>query len=152
MLHVLLAAAIHAEQPALPAPQVQLYAKTIASESQKRHLDPWVFWALVRTESRFQSGVVHQEKNGDCSVGLTQIKVTNCDQARVAVLLDPVTNLRTSAVIQQKQREWCTVHACPNGWLYLYNPSKEYVRTVLRLAKETRRAHPEPDLDRKSVV
>lgn len=139
ILEVALGLAIAKSQPSMPPHQVKQYSTVIAEESRKKHLDPWVFYAIVHSESRFVSSAINHNPNGDCAVGIAQILVKNCEKEKVAVLLDPVTNLRRSAFIQQAAMKWCKSHSCKHGWLMLYNNSREYVSLVRNLAKETRR-------------
>lgn len=136
MLELLMAAAIVSRQPALPQEKADLYAKVIVEESTERQLDPWVFFAIIDIESRWKATAINYEKRGGCSVGLGGIYTSKCTDKQVARLMDPVTNLRRSAAIQQQSMQWCETRKCPHGWVFLYNRSKRYVQRVHRYAKE----------------
>ena len=82
----------------------------IEAESVRAHVDPATLTAIVYHESHGQPSRIYQERDGDCSVGLAQVKVKSCDAARVASLLVPATNIRAAATILRATRRWCVRH------------------------------------------
>lgn len=82
----------------------------IRFEAVRSGVDPVTLAAIVYHESHGNPRALYQERDGDCSVGLAQVKVKACDAARVAALMVPSTNLRTAAQILKRTRRWCIAH------------------------------------------
>ena len=72
-----------------------------------------------------------------------QILVMGCRKHRVSELYDPKYNLRVSAEMQEGYSAFCESHTCQYGWLWFYNHSAEYVRSVQKKAEEVRHAYEE---------
>lgn len=81
----------------------------IIATAQHYHVHPRTLAAIVYMESRGQPGIVGRERDGDCSVGLGQIK-GSCDPARIARLQDPAVNLASAASILRANERWCSRH------------------------------------------
>ena len=116
------------------------YSSYLVKEARSSSLDPFIFFAIVKMESRWHSSAIGHEKEGSCWVGLGQIRVPGCDPEKVQPLYEPLYNLHRSAIVQREAKKWCKLHVCKGGWLRLYNNSSKYVVEVLRIAKESRRA------------
>lgn len=82
----------------------------IRHEASRAGVDEATLAAIVYHESHGYPGAIYQERDGDCSVGLAQVKVKACDAPRVASLLVPATNLRTAAKILKGTSRWCRRH------------------------------------------
>lgn len=141
LLELSLAMAIRATQPSLPQHLVTTYAKTVAEESRKNHIDPWIFFAIVKRESTWRSSVIGYEDEGSCWVGLGQIRVPGCSAEEVQKLRNPIYNLHRSAVLQHDAMRWSAKHRTGRHWLFLYNCSAKYVSFVLKTAREARHAY-----------
>lgn len=140
MLEAVLATLIAETNPGLSPLQVKSYSSSLVKESRTQRLDPYIFYAIVRVESRWHSSAIGYEGDGSCWVGLGQVRVPGCDPEKVQPLYDPIYNLHRSAIIQREAKKWCKIHSCKGGWLRLYNNSAKYVAEVQRIAKEARRA------------
>ena len=81
----------------------------IVSTAKEEGVHPRTLAAIVYMESRGQAGVVGRERDGDCSVGLGQIK-GSCAPERLARLQDPSVNLHTAAKILKANERWCRKH------------------------------------------
>lgn len=81
----------------------------IRAEARRARVDPVTLGAIVWLESRGRPGVVFVERDGDCSVGLGQVK-GSCDPARVRALQDPLAGLRASASVLRATTRWCRAH------------------------------------------
>lgn len=137
MLELALAAAIHTSNPRLPQETTRLYARKVMEESNRRKLDPWVFYAIIHVESRWISSVANwHEPNHSCSIGLGGILVSGCHRLLVQHLFNPVFNLHRSAEIQEGLMHY---NHDPRRWLWNYNHSSRYVSLVLQVAREARR-------------
>lgn len=82
---------------------------SIRAEARRARVDPVTLGAIVWLESRGRPGVVFVERDGDCSVGLGQVK-GSCDPARVRALQDPLAGLRASASVLRATTRWCRAH------------------------------------------
>jgi hypothetical protein len=115
-------------------------------EAREHKLDPWLLEAIGYKESRWQSGAIGHEKEGSCWVGLGQVRVQDCEESRVKVLLVPEENLHASALVLVEARNICARQhkKCRTSrWLGMYNPGdKGYALSVLKLAKEHRASVP----------
>jgi hypothetical protein len=81
----------------------------IVATAKAEHVHPRTLAAIVYMESRGLPSTVGRERDGDCSVGLGQIK-GSCDPERVARLQDPSVNLRVAARILRANESWCRKH------------------------------------------
>ncbi len=79
----------------------------IRAEAARAGVEPATLAAIVYHESRGNPRALYQEHDGDCSVGLGQVKVRGCDARRVAELMVPQENLRTAAKILKATKRWC---------------------------------------------
>jgi hypothetical protein len=133
---VLLALAIHQANPALPEETRYRYAAWVLADAKQHQLDPWVYVAIVRRETRWTTGITRYEFNGSCSVGLGQINVP-CDTPDLVQLLDARTNLRRMGTFLTHLRSTCQ-NDCQNlGWLRAYNPGSAEYFTAVRDAVRT---------------
>jgi hypothetical protein len=116
--------------------KAETYAGWVVEQAKEHSLDPWLLHALVYVESRWVAKVVRIEGDKSCSVGLGQINVADCSDAKVQKLQDPHENLRQVARRLDLLQRTCKNSCEGLGWLQPYNPGdKSYVRlveTVLR--------------------
>lgn len=82
----------------------------IEREAARAGVEAATLAAIVYHESHGNPRALYQEHDGDCSVGLAQVKVKGCDAVRVAALMVPDTNLRVAAKILKATKRWCQRH------------------------------------------
>jgi soluble lytic murein transglycosylase-like protein len=82
----------------------------IRAEARRAGVEASTLAAIVYHESHGNPRAVYQERDGDCSVGLAQVKVKGCDAPRVAALMVPASNLRAAAKILRGTGRWCRRH------------------------------------------
>lgn len=146
LLELALVTAIHKSNPHLTSPMVQRLAHVLTQESRERSLDPWMFFAIVQQESGWTPTAMHRYRSHRwCDAGLAQVHV-RCTRRLVLPLLNPETNLRRAAQIQQTAMTYCRQNACEKSWVFLYNHSSQYVLQVNQVAQEARDEYAAPQV------
>lgn len=142
LLAAMLAWSIQQANPALQSGVARQYARLVVKEAQEHKLDPWLLEAIGYKESRWITSAIGYEKDGSCWVGLGQVRVQDCEEERVKVLLVPEANLHAASMVLVDARNICARSGkkCRTSkWLGLYNPGdKGYAASVMKLAKEHR--------------
>lgn len=130
-IELALALAIRQTNPKVDHARADKYAAWVVEEADKRALDPWLFQAIIYTESRWTARVVRVEGDGSCSVGLGQINLARCEKDKIEELKEPQTNLQRMGEFLERIRSTCRYKCDGLGWLRAYNPgSKKYVPAV----------------------
>jgi hypothetical protein len=142
MIDVLaLVAAIRDVNPALTPDTAKDYAAWVVEASQQSDIDPWVFHAIIKHETKWTASGIRHENDGSCSIGLGQINVGNCRSSKVKTLLDPHYNLLLMGEFLYYVKGFCRRNCSKLNWLRAYNPGDpRYVSMVeshIRYCKST---------------
>ena len=145
---LVLALAIRASNPAVSPDRAQVYAKWVQHEAARRHLDPWLFQAIIDRETRWTPQAIRHESDGSCSVGLGQIN-GSCVESNTSALLDPHINIERMGLMLSRMRSSCR-HDCEHlGWARAYNPgSPAYFEAVRKAVDAYHGQSPEPVVHR----
>jgi len=122
-VHLALMLEIQKSNPKLPPPKAQEYASWVLEEASSKSIDPWVFHAIIHTETRWTARVVVHEKNGSCSIGLGGANVS-CRSPDVVRLQNPQENIRWIGAFLVGIRGRCRYNCSGLGWVRAYNGGK----------------------------
>ncbi len=133
-----LALLIQAANPSLAPSRSQDYSQALVQFAEQEGVDPLLVESVIFHESRWRSSAFRKENNGSCSVGLGQINIPGCDPTKIALLKNPLTNIRRVVRHLSLCREVCPKARKPkkcvhHGWVGLYNPGDPtYVARIMR--------------------
>ena len=116
-LAALLAAAIAISSPHLSKHTRAAYAKAIAHDATRAHVDPMLVVAIIENESRWHTGAVGGSK-ADPSIGLGQVRLRNYHacaasleskecRAVKAMLLTAAGNIHATVAVLKANRRHC---------------------------------------------
>lgn len=126
-VHLALMLEIQKSNPKLPPPKAQEYASWVLEEAGSRTIDPWVFHAIIHTETRWTARIVVHEKNGSCSIGLGGANVS-CRSPDVVRLQNPQENIKWIGAFLVGIRGRCRYNCSGLGWVRAYNGgNRDYV-------------------------